>query len=453
MDWPRLGAVLHMTGLWGRSYLGVERRAASRTWQKLCHREDTGLPWGKPYRGRIHIWDYPKGNQAIRTPSPVQGLTGDPGKLTPVLGLASDCSTQSDCRGCLEDSTRVHRPGNWTGEKKALVSPGEGEWRSKRDTGQFFPPIAYPTHGKKLAQRGDCRILRRCSVSPSPQLCRCLPKMRRAPTHGRRQHSWWSEPSPPGGTARLATGTPRQRPPLSSGPTSVWRQPSLSADKETKSCSELLTLRVRSTYMCNALTGHSNAKAGSASSEGSACRFTTWSWKGVVGTLGQAEHKALFAYRKRLEVPDPFDGSERGQERCLKRQELQLNWVQRLKGAPLKSSQDDREVPRGHKGRPGGIHPPGPLQEPHDEIMLSQGPAVHCIVVSHNSGYAHFQGGVWQPTLQPLLQERKHYSNRASLGVFSARRTPGREQTPFQCVGLPCWRSSSLNDGLYHRRW
>ncbi len=23
----------------------------------------------------------------------------------------------------------------------------------------------------------------------------------------------------------------------------------------------------------------------------------------------------------------------------------------------------------------------------------------------------------------------------------------------FQCVGLPCWRSSSLNDGLYHRRW
>ncbi len=44
---------------------------------------------------------------------------------------------------------------------------------------------------------------------------------------------------------------------------------------ETKSCSELLTLQVRSTYMRNALTGHSNAKAGSVSSEGSACRFTT----------------------------------------------------------------------------------------------------------------------------------------------------------------------------------
>ncbi len=52
-------------GLWGRSYLGVGRRAASRTWQKLCQREDTGLPWGKPYHGRIHIWDYPKENQAL----------------------------------------------------------------------------------------------------------------------------------------------------------------------------------------------------------------------------------------------------------------------------------------------------------------------------------------------------------------------------------------------------
>ncbi len=126
MDWPRLGAVLHTTGLWGRSYLGVGRRTASRTWQKLCHREDMGLPWGKPYRGRIHIWDYLKGNQAIRTPNPVQGLTGDPGELTPVLGLASDCSAQSNCRGCLEDSTRVHRPGNWTGGEKGARIPGWG---------------------------------------------------------------------------------------------------------------------------------------------------------------------------------------------------------------------------------------------------------------------------------------------------------------------------------------
>ncbi len=74
----------------------------------------------------------------------------------------------------------------------------------------------------------------------------------------------------------------------------------------------------RSTYMCNALTGHSNAKAGSASSSS------------LVGTLctypvGRPKHKALFAYRKCLEVPDPFDGSECSQERCLSRQEFQLD--------------------------------------------------------------------------------------------------------------------------------
>ncbi len=85
--------------------------------------------------------------------------------------------------------------------------------------------------------------------------------------------------------------------------------------------------------------------------------------------------------------------------------------------------------------------------------MLSQGPAVHCIVMGRDSGHKHFQGGGWQPTLQPFLQERKHYSNRASSGVFSARRTPVREQTPLQYIGLPCRRSSSLSDGLYHRLW
>ncbi len=150
------------------------------------------------------------------------------------------------------------------------------------------PLTCYPTHGKKLAQRGDYKTSQRCLVSPSPQLYRCLPERRRTPTHRRRQHSVWSEPSPPGVTAQpwdwyakvmtstiqwanlcLETTFPFCWPP--------W---------QTKSCSELLKLRVQSTYMCSALTGHSNAKAGSASSEGSACRFTTWSRKGVVGTLG-----------------------------------------------------------------------------------------------------------------------------------------------------------------------
>ncbi len=40
---------------------------------------------------------------------------------------------------------------------------------------------------------------------------------------------------------------------------------------------------------------------------------------------------------------------------------------------------------------PGGVDPSGTLQEPHDEIMLSQGLAVHCIVVGHDSGHIHFK--------------------------------------------------------------
>ncbi|XP_052466728.1 uncharacterized protein LOC128024890 [Carassius gibelio] len=68
--------------------------------------------------------------------------------------------------------------------------------------------------------------------------------------------------------------------------------------------------------------------------------------------VGRPEHKALFTYRKCLEVPDPLDGSERDQERCLERQELQLNRIQRLKGTPLKSRQGNREVPGRNQGCP-----------------------------------------------------------------------------------------------------
>ncbi len=71
---------------------------------------------------------------------------------------------------------------------------------------QFFPPITYPTHRKKLAQCGDCRILQRCSVSRSPQLCRCLPKRRRAPTYGKRQGSHHALPRSGGEPASTALG-------------------------------------------------------------------------------------------------------------------------------------------------------------------------------------------------------------------------------------------------------
>ncbi len=63
---------------------------------------------------------------------------------------------------------------------------------------------------------------------PAPAALRM--SAREALTHGRTQHSKWSEPSPPWGTAHLEICTPRRRHPLFSGPTSVWRQPCLSAD-------------------------------------------------------------------------------------------------------------------------------------------------------------------------------------------------------------------------------
>ncbi len=73
MDWPKPGVVLHTTGPWGRSYLGVGRRAASRAWQRALskgrHRftvRET-LPWKNTHMG------LPEGNQAIRTPSQYRG--------------------------------------------------------------------------------------------------------------------------------------------------------------------------------------------------------------------------------------------------------------------------------------------------------------------------------------------------------------------------------------------
>ncbi len=202
----------------------------------------------------------PEGNQAIWTPSPVQWLTGDPGELTPVLGLASDCSAQSDCRGSWRNSTRVCCPGNLLEEEKG-ASTGEGEWHSKRDTSQVFPPLTcYPTHGKKLAQRGDCKISRRCSCRPA---CSSANVCQRGAVHqriGGDNTTSGVSPHPQG--AQLALRLVRQ----SDGIHYPVGQPLLGdslpflltivADKELLSASKL---RVRSTYMRSALTGHSSA--------------------------------------------------------------------------------------------------------------------------------------------------------------------------------------------------
>ncbi len=53
MDWPRPGAVLHTTGPWGRSYLGVGRRAASRAWQRALSKGRHGFTFSIYYNDLI----------------------------------------------------------------------------------------------------------------------------------------------------------------------------------------------------------------------------------------------------------------------------------------------------------------------------------------------------------------------------------------------------------------
>ncbi len=203
---PAWGSTTYGMGLWGRSYLrvGMEWLPAEPD-RMVCQREDTGSPRREPYCGRIHIWDHPKG---IKPYGHLAQYRGWPETLTLILGLTAPPSLTAGGAGGSPPGFAVR--GTSRRRKKALASPGEGEWHSKHDTGQLFPPITcYPTHGKKLAQRGDCKVLGRCSGLPSLQLYKCLPERHHEPTHRRRQHSVWSEPSPPGGTACLGIGTPR----------------------------------------------------------------------------------------------------------------------------------------------------------------------------------------------------------------------------------------------------
>ncbi len=75
--------------------------------------------------------------------------------------------------------------------------------------------------------------------------------------------------------------------PLSSGPSSAWRWHSLSAGLRDRQRAGLRSWSFASCQRSvSMLGGTSKARAGSASSGGSACRLTTWSLNGVVGTLG-----------------------------------------------------------------------------------------------------------------------------------------------------------------------
>ncbi len=147
--------------------------------------------------------------------------------------------------------------------------------------------------------------------------------------------------------------------------TSARRQPSLSADlRSTKGAAQSFWSFECGPHICSYRTQQCQGwicllrgqrlQVHHLVSEGSGGNLGHVSRPGSQDNLrvGQPEHKTLFAHRKCLEVPDPLDGGERDQERCLNRQIFKLNRFHQLKENPLKSRQDDREIPGGHNGWP-----------------------------------------------------------------------------------------------------
>ncbi len=106
---------------------------------------------------------------------------------------------------------------------------------------------------------------------------------------------------------------------------------------------------------------------------------------------------------------------------------------------------------RSQEGMGGGvwrIQPSCPPKEPDDPVMLPHRLPFHRVVVGSNRSHVDLEGGGRQPSLQPLLQEGQHDSDRASPGVFSVRRAPFDEQVPLQGVSVSRRRCSRRSDGV-----
>ncbi len=89
-----------------------------------------------------------------------------------------------------------------------------------------------------------------------------------------------------------------------------------------------------------------------------------------------------------------------------------------------------------------------PPKETDDPVMLPHRLPFHRVVVGSNRSYVDFEGGGRQPSLQPLLQEGQHDSDRALPGVFSVKRAPFDEQVPLQGVSMSRRRCSRRSDGV-----
>ncbi len=60
---------------------------------------------------------------------------------------------------------------------------------------------------------------------------------------------------------------------------------------------------------------------------------------------------------------------------------------------------------------------------------------------------------IWKASAPTFLQEGKHNTDHASLGVLSPKGTPVNKQTLPQNIGLPSRGGSSLSDCFYHSLW
>ncbi len=105
---------------------------------------------------------------------------------------------------------------------------------------------------------------------------------------------------------------------------------------------------------------------------------------------------------------------------------------------------------RSQEGIEGGAWriPSSPPKEPDNPVMLPHRLPFHRVVVGSNHGHVDLEGGGRQPSLQPLLQEGQHDSDRASPGVFSVRRAPFDEQVPLQSVSVSRRWCSRRSDGV-----
>ncbi len=132
MDWPSLGQYY----IWNGSLRQVlpesrDGMTASRAWQNGLPKGRHGSPRREPYCGRIHIWDHPKG---IKPYGHLAQYRGWPETLTLILGLTAPPSLTAGGAGGSPPGFAVR--GTSRRRKKALASPGEGEWHSKHERGR-----------------------------------------------------------------------------------------------------------------------------------------------------------------------------------------------------------------------------------------------------------------------------------------------------------------------------